>query len=131
MEEDYNQIFKKACGFELAKSKTLIGSCNPVDSHIFEKVSRLFFENKEEYDFLKKKTKESLHLGKPIIYSVMGYFHYVDCEFDDAIKCFKKALELDNDDLEIILCLAFCYRQKGDEKKFNNILKKFVINPCH
>ena len=121
--KDFAEEFKKITGKPLSKNIADYASVQEVDESIFEAVSRLFYEEREGFYYLKRKIEETIKKNKHyLLLSIAGYFSYVDCDFGKAIKCFKRSIQLNPEDLESWFCLAFCYRQIGRERKFNSII---------
>jgi len=121
--ESYAGLFEGRTGKPFSKKKTDFRSDEEIDEYLFETVSRLFFEDRDTFYFLKEKAEKAAKGKKqPIFYSAIGYFYYVDCDFGKAIKYFKKSIQADPFDLETWFSLAFCYRQNGEYGKFDSIM---------
>ena len=122
--ENFYLLFRKITGKTLSKRAVGYKSRNEIDEALFETVSRLFFENRKNFCYLKEKALEAAKNEKKdaLIFSAAGYFCYVDCDFKKAKNFFQKAIELNPNDLEQWLCLAFCLRQLGGESGFNRIM---------
>lgn len=88
----------------------------------FEQISRLSYGNNKIFLKLKDLAGKSLSEDNPFTYLVMAYIYYIDCEFERSMELFNKFLKTNKEDLEATLGLAFCYRQLGDDKKFEKIL---------
>ena len=124
----YAELFKKITGTPPSKRIVNIGSDEPLDRNLFESLARLYFTNKKKFNLLKIQTKKIIKKNKSLIYTILGYMHYIECEFEDALKCFKKALQLNSSDLELIYDIAFCYRQLGGERDFKKVLLKETLS---
>ena len=110
----------------ISKRASSYKSDDEIDETLFEVISRLFFENRKSFHYLKGKALEAAKKGKDAsILSTAGYFCYVDCDFKKAKSFFQKAIKLNPNDLEHWLCLAFCFRQLGGEGSFNNIIMHY------
>ncbi len=117
------EIFQETTGFDLTKRGTDYRSQDEIDETIFEIVSRLFLERRQAFYCLKEKFEPASKKSKNrLLLSVLGYIYYIDCDFKKAISCLKKAIRIDPVDLETWFSLAFCYRQIGQENKFDSIL---------
>lgn len=124
--ENFNLLFRKITGRNLSKRAVSYKSNDEIDETLFEAVSRLFFENRKAFYYLKEKALEAAKNEKnALILSTAGYFCYVDCDFKKAGDFFQKAINLQPEDLEQWLCLAFCLRQSGRENGFNNIVLNY------
>lgn len=121
--EEYELIFKKFTGKYLIKNFVNYKSDDEIDETIFESVSRLLFENKKAFYYLKNKITELAKNKKDaLLFSVVGYFCYVDCDFTKARKFFQKAIEINPQDLDPWFCLGFSFRQLGKEEEFASIM---------
>lgn len=117
------RLFYEITGRPLVKKAVDYASTGEIDEGLFEAVSRLFYEDRVAFCYLKKLFARAAREGKgALIQSAAGYFHYVDCEFPEAARCFQKAIRLNPGDIESWFCLAFCHRQSGDEARFNEII---------
>lgn len=124
--ENFYLLFRKMTGRSLSKKASGYKSNEEIDETLFEIISRLFFENRKSFYYLKEKALQAAKNGKDaLIISTAGYFCYVDCDFKKAKTLFQKAIELNPADLEPWLCLAFCFRQLGNEGSFNNIITNY------
>jgi|GEM_PF-6173750 len=117
------RLFYEITGRPLVKRAVDYRSAGEIDEGLFEAVSRLFYEDRVAFYYLKKLFARASREGNgALILSAAGYFHYVDCEFPEAARCFQEAIALNPGDIESWFCLAFCYRQAGDEARFNGII---------
>lgn len=124
--ENFYLLFRKTTGRNLSKRTSSYKSSDEIDETLFEEVSRLFFENRKSFYYLKEKAIEAAKNEKDaLIFSAAGYFCYVDCDFKKARDFFQKAISLQPEDLEQWFCLAFCLRQLGEEGGFNKIMLKY------
>ncbi len=125
--ENFYLLFRNLTGKNLLKRAADYKSEDEIDETLFEAVSRLFFEDRKNFCYLKEKALEAAKNEKKdaLIFSAAGYFCYVDCDFKKARDFFRKAIELNPNDLEPWLCLAFCLRQLGNEGSFNNIVMHY------
>lgn len=129
--KDYYIAFRKITGIELRKRQCDYRKEEEIDENLFERISRLFFENKKAFYYLKKEAIKATKSKKDaLLFSTAGYFSYVDCDFLQAKKFFEKAIEINPEDLEPWLCLAFCLRQLGEDDKFDLIILNYrnIIN---
>ena len=106
-----------------SKPRSKLGSSDPVDAEIFDKVSRLYYESNTHFFRLKKLLKARLSSKDPATYLLMAYFYYADCDFEEALSCFKEFLKFNEDDLEASVGIVFCYRQLGQEEDFAEQIK--------
>ena len=60
----------------------------------------------------------------------LGYFHYKNKDFNNAIKCFEKANQLKSDDFISLLYLSYSYEATGNIKQAKKAIKKAkALNP--
>lgn len=121
--DDYIGLFNKLTGKTLTKRFVDFESNKEIDETIFETVSRLLFGNRKIFYYLKRIIVNVANKkDDAILFSTAGYFCYVDCDFEKAREFFQKAIKINPRDLEAWFCLAFCFRQMGEEEKFNTII---------
>ena len=88
---------------------------------------------KGKYDEAIKEFKKTRALKK-YIYSYIGlgrvYFLKGENKIDEAIKYYKKALQIKPNSADILNDIGICYAMKGDKKKAIEMWKKAIeINP--
>lgn len=118
-------MFYKLTGIVPAIKITPYSEQGDIEESMFEKISRMFFDDRKRFYYLKKKTEEFLEKQEfpgfiPI--TILAYINYVECNFIEAKDYFKRAIAYEKDDRGSWQFLAFCYRQLGDDEKFERII---------
>ena len=126
--ESYSEAFARLTGVPLARNKADYRSDIAVDECVGEYISRLFVRDRKSFYRLKRileRAADDPACRNPILLSALGHCYYVDCAFDAAMDCFQKAIRMEPEELEQWLSMAFCYRQKGEHRKFDAIILKY------
>lgn len=71
-------------------------------------------------DTVKNQPKESVN------HSLLGKIYYLNCEYDQAIKSFRKALDLDDNNRDAYYYIAKSYLELSDTKKSKDFLIKLL-----
>lgn len=124
--DDFDKLFISLTGKKISVMPSDYKSGREIDESAFEIISRLFFENRKAFYCLKNAAIKILKGKKDVfLFSAASYFCYVDCEFMEAKEYLKKAIEIDPRNLGHWIYLAFCFRQLGEEEKFNELIMNY------
>ena len=118
----YNELFAHCIGSFPLRRTVAICSDKQIDDTIMVKLSDLYYASPKRYNGLVKMTDKVIASDIPIFYFIRGVMHYIECEFDAALNMFKKVIEKEEEDLETIFLVAFCYRHKGEDHIFEEII---------
>jgi len=129
--------FKKIAGFELKKRQTNYLSEKIIKKdQLFEDLARLYFERPKKFNQLltgllplinqKNNSNETL-------LALVGYLYYIQEDFQKAKMCFLKCINLNSQNLDNWIDLAFTLRHLGNDKLANGILFNYdyLIHYCH
>ncbi|MFC1883977.1 tetratricopeptide repeat protein [Thermodesulfobacteriota bacterium] len=88
----------------------------------FEKRGRLK-EAAEQYEVIQKYVEDEQALG---VYTRLGYLYAEMGVIDEAIRAYKKAVELDNKDANIYYNISYLYEKAGEKEKADEYLAKAI-----
>lgn len=116
--------FRDRAGFELSLRQTnyLASGIERKDS-LFSQLAILYFSDRERFKQLQKKTRGWLSKGRiETVYALAGYIYYIAEDFKKSKACFLKAIQLNPDNLDNWMDLAFTLRHLGDYNISNGII---------
>ncbi|MDD5348172.1 MAG: hypothetical protein PHT59_06135 [Candidatus Omnitrophica bacterium] len=125
---DYARLFRAATGMQLSKRCADYRSTDAVDENIPEVAARLFFRDRKAFYALKEALERAAAKKAgcdSAVMTALGCMYYVDCDFAAAARCFREAIRREPEDLGGWFSLAFCYRQAGEDKKFDAIIAHY------
>lgn len=119
--------FKEITGFELKERQTnLLSEKVFRKDDLFETLPRLYFEKPKKFKELSKKLLPLIlnkrNLSNETLLALAGYIYYIEEDFKKAKNCFLKCINLNPQNLDNLIDLAFTLRHLGDYKLANGIL---------
>ena len=126
---DFIQIqkqFQKITGFKLKKRQTNYLSEKIFrKDNLFENLARLYFNQPQKFNQIFKKILPLINPKNSLdetTLALAGYLYYIKEDFKKAKMCFLKCVNLNSQNLENWIDLAFTFRHLGDDKLANGIL---------
>lgn len=116
-------------GFEIRRIPNLIDHPQEKDDYLCDLISRIASKKPQLLGFYEKKLR-GVNKNEEL-WALLGYIYYGKKDFQRAIKCFFKTIELNPKNIDNWIDLSFAYRAYGDIKISDWIffnLNRIMIN---